>query len=70
MSSVVKVIEIIAQSEKGFDDAVRNAVKEAAKTVKEIKSVWVDNFTCTVKGGKIQEFRINAKISFVVEGQR
>lgn len=70
MSSVVKVIEIIAQSEKGFDDAVRNAVKEAAKTVNDIRSVWVDNFSCTVKGDKIQEYRINAKISFVVEGHR
>jgi hypothetical protein len=68
MSTIVKVIEVIAQSEKGFDDAVRNAVKEASKTVKGIKSVWVDNFSCTVAGDKITEFRVNAKISFVVEG--
>lgn len=68
MSSIVKVIEIIAQSEKGFDDAVRNAVKEASKTVKGIKSVWVDNLSCTVSGEKITEFRVNTKISFLVEG--
>ena len=70
MGSIVKVIEVIAQSEKGFDDAVRNAVKEASKTVKNVKSVWVDNFSCTVDGDKITEFRINAKISFLVEEHR
>lgn len=66
--SIVKVIEVIAQSEKSFDDAVRNAVKEAAKSVKGIKSVWVDNFSCTVSGDKIEEYRVNAKVSFQVEG--
>lgn len=68
MSSIVKVIEIIAQSEKGFEDATRNAVAEASKTVKDIKSVWIDNFSCTVEKGKIQEYRVNAKVSFVVGG--
>lgn len=67
MSSIVKVIEVIAQSEKGFDDAARNAVKEATKTVKGIKSVWIDNLSCKVSGDKIAEFRVNAKISFQVE---
>lgn len=70
MSSIVKVIEVIAQSNKSFDDATQNAVKEAAKTVKGIKSVWIDNFSCTVKGDKIEQYRVNAKISFTVEGQR
>jgi flavin-binding protein dodecin len=70
MGSIVKVIEVIAQSEKGFDDAVRTAVKEASKTVKNVKSVWVDNFSCTVDGDKITEYRINAKISFLVEEHR
>ncbi len=70
MSSIVKVTEIIAQSEKGFDDAVRNAVKEAAKTVRGIKSVWIDNFSCEVEGDKIVAYRVNAKISFMVEGHK
>ena len=68
MSSIVKVIEVIAQSEKSFDDAVRNAVREASKTVTGIKSVWIDNLSCAVEGEKITEFRANAKISFVVGG--
>jgi flavin-binding protein dodecin len=70
MSSIVKVTEVIAQSEKGFDDAVRNAVKEAAKTIRGIKSVWIKNLECKVEGDRIVEFRANAKISFVVEGDR
>lgn len=64
--SVVKVIEIIAQSEKGFDDAVKNAVKEASRTIKGITSVWVDNFSAEVEGNKVVHFRVNAKLSFVV----
>ncbi|HUL71224.1 MAG TPA: dodecin family protein [Gemmatimonadales bacterium] len=68
--SVVKVIEIVAQSEKGFDDAVRTAVKEAAKTIKGIKSVWVDNLSAKVEGDKISQFRVNAKVSFLVETRK
>ena len=68
MSSIVKVIEVIAQSEKSFDDAVASAVKEVAKTVKGIKTVWVENFSCKVDGSKIVEYRVNAKVTFVVEG--
>jgi flavin-binding protein dodecin len=65
--AIVKVIEVIAQSEKGFDDAVKEAVKEASKTVKGIKSVWVDNFSAEVEGGKVTLYRVNAKISFVLK---
>ncbi len=64
--SVVKVIEVIAQSEKGFDDAVKNAVKEASRTIKGITSVWVDNFSAEVEGNKVVQYRVNAKLSFVV----
>ncbi len=70
MASIVKVIEVIAQSEKGFDDAVRNAVQEVAKTVKEVKTVWVDNFSCTVENNKVAEFRANVRVSFVVKENR
>lgn len=70
MSSIVKVVEVIAQSEKSFDDAVRNAVKEVSKTVTGINSVWVDNLSCAVANGQITEFRVNAKVSFLVEGHR
>lgn len=65
--SIVKVIEVIATSEKSFDDAVRNAVKEAAKTVKHIKSVNVKNMNARVEGNKVTTFAVTANISFQVE---
>jgi flavin-binding protein dodecin len=70
MSSVVKVIEVIAQSDKGFDDAVRSAVKEAAKTLTGIRSVWVENFSAKVEGDRITSYRVNCKLSFVLKGKK
>lgn len=66
MSDIVKVIEVIAQSDKSFDDAAKVAVREAAKTVKNLKSIWIDNFSAEVAGDKITHYRVNAKISFVL----
>ena len=68
MSSIVKVIEVIAESGKSWDDAAQSAVTEAAKTVHGIKSVWIDNFSGQVEGNRIVRFRVNAKISFLLEG--
>ena len=68
MASIVKVIEVIAESGKSWDDAAQTAVTEAAKTVHGIKSVWIDNFSAEVDGNRIARFRVNAKISFLVEG--
>ena len=70
MSTVVKVIEVIAQSDKSFDDAAQNAVREVAKTVQNIKSIWIDNLTGTVDGNRITEYSVNAKVSFLVEGHK
>ncbi len=64
--SIVKVIEVIASSETSWDDAARQAVREAAKTVKNIKHFYAENLTAVVEGDEIVEFRINGKISFVV----
>lgn len=63
--SVVKVIEIIAQSEKSFDDAVKNALAEVSKTVDGIKEIWVSSMKAIVENNKIAEYRITAKVSFV-----
>lgn len=68
MSTIVKVIEVIAQSDKSFEDAAQAAVKEASKTVKNIRSLWIDNFSGEVQGDKIVKYRVNAKLSFLVEG--
>jgi len=67
MSSVVKVIEVIAQSEKSWEDAAQNAIKEAAKTLKNIKSIYIKDKSAKVKNNKIVQYRIVAKISFVIE---
>jgi len=64
--SIVKVIEVIAESEKSWDDAAKNAIKEASKSVKNIKSMYVENMEAKVDNNKIIKYRINAKISFVI----
>jgi flavin-binding protein dodecin len=65
--SIVKVIEVIATSEKSFDDAVRNAVAEASKSVKNIKSVYVKEMNANVSNNNVTSFAVNAKISFELE---
>lgn len=66
--AVLKVIELLASSEKSWEDATLNAVKMAAKTVKEIRSVYVQDMSAVVKKDKIIEFRVNAKVTFEVLG--
>ena len=65
--AIVKVIEVIASSEKSFDDAVKQAVKETAKTVRNIDSVWVKDMKAHVKNGKIKSYGVICKISFRVD---
>jgi hypothetical protein len=68
--SVVKVIEIIAQSEKSWEDAAQVALREASKTVRGIKGLWIKDLQAVVEEGKITHYRINAKLSFVLEEAR
>lgn len=65
--AIVKTIEVIASSEKSWDDAAKNGVKQAAKSVKNIRSAWVSDQKAIVKGDDITEFRVNLKISFEIE---
>lgn len=64
--AVLKVIEILANSDKGWEDAAKQAVAEASKSVKNIKSVYINEQSATVEGGKIKNYRVNAKITFEV----
>ncbi len=64
---VLKVIEILASSEKGWEDATRKAVKHAAKSVKNIRSAYVNEQTTVIKGDEITDFRVNVKITFEVD---
>ncbi len=65
--AIVKVIEVIAHSTVSFDDAVKNAVSEVSKTIKNIDSVYVKDMKCHVKDGKIDTFGVICKVSFRVE---
>jgi flavin-binding protein dodecin len=65
--AVVKVIEVIAQSDKGWEDAARTAVEEASKSVRNIRSIYIENFQAKVEGTKIVSYKVDAKISFIVE---
>jgi dodecin len=64
---VVKVIEILAESEKGWEDATKLALDEAKKTVRNIKSVYVKDFQAIVENDEIARYRVNVKISFIVK---
>lgn len=64
--AVLKVIEIMASSPKSWEDAAEIAVKTAAKTVKGIKSVYIQDQSAVVKNSKITEFRVNVRITFEV----
>ncbi|HEU4554026.1 MAG TPA: dodecin family protein [Chitinophaga sp.] len=65
--SIVKVIEIIASSEKSFDDAVVNAVAEVSKTIHNIDSVFVKDMKVHVKDGKIASYGVICKVSFRID---
>ncbi len=65
--AVLKVIEILSSSKKSWEDATQSAVKECAKSLNNIVSVYVEDFSTTVKGGKVDEYRVNVKITFKVK---
>lgn len=65
--SVVKVIEVMANSTKSWEDAAQTAVLHASKTIKDIKSVWVQDHSAIVVKNKITEYRLTVKISFDVD---
>jgi len=64
--SVAKVIEISAASDKSFEDAITNGIAKATETVREIKSAWVKEQQVKVEDGKIAEYRVDLKVTFVL----
>ena len=65
--AIVKSIEVIAQSENSFDDAVKVALQEASKSVRGIQNIWVKDMEAEVKDDQISMYRVNAKVSFLTE---
>jgi len=67
MSSVVKVIEVLAESDKSWEDAAALAVERASKTLHGIKSIYIKSFEAKVENNKIVKYRIDANISFMLD---
>jgi hypothetical protein len=65
--AIHKVIEVISQSDKSWEDAAQRAVADAGKSVEQIKSIWIKNFEAVVKDNKIVEYRVNANLTFEVK---
>ncbi len=64
--SVAKVIEISAESPTGFEDAIRQGIGRATQTVDDIRSAWIKEMQVKVDKGKITEYRVDMKVTFVV----
>ena len=65
--SVAKVVELIAESPKNWEDATQEALKTASKTLRGIKSIWISNMQVLVENSKIKSYRVNVKVTFEVE---
>jgi flavin-binding protein dodecin len=66
MASIARVTEIIASSKKSFDDALEIGVKRATKTLKSVAGAWVASQDVVVVKGKITEYRVRLKVTFVL----
>jgi flavin-binding protein dodecin len=64
---VARVTEITASSEKSFDDAVKAGIKRATKTLQNVSGAWVKDQEVVIKGGKIKEYRVRMKVTFVLK---
>jgi flavin-binding protein dodecin len=67
MSDMLKVIEVLAESDKSWEDAASQAVTRASKSVHGIKSIYIKDMEGKVENNKITKFRINANISFLLD---
>lgn len=65
--AVLKVIEVLSNSDESWEDATKKAVKQASKSVKNIKSVYVQDQSAVVKDDEVTEFRVNVKLTFEVK---
>jgi dodecin len=65
--SIAKVTEIIASSPESFDDAVNEGIKRAGKTLENVRSAWVKELNVVIENGKITEYRVTMKVSFILK---
>ena len=67
--AVMKVIEIMSDSTKSWEDATAKGIKKASKSLNNIKSAWVQSQSVTVKDGRVSSYRVSLKVSFQVGGK-
>ena len=67
--AILKVIEVMGQSNKSWDDAAQSIVNDASRTIKNIRSIYVNEMSAKVENNKIVEYRINGKISFEIDAK-
>ena len=65
--SIVKMIELSSQSSESWEDATRQAVERASHTLRNIRSVWVKEFEAVVDDNSVSQFRVNLKVSFLLD---
>lgn len=65
--AVLKVIEVLANSDKSWEDATRKAVAQASKSLKNIRSVYIQEQSASVDNGEVTDFRVNVKITFEID---
>ena len=65
--AVAKVAEITAGSTKSFEDAIKQGIERADKTLNHIQGAWINEMKVDVKDGKVKEYRVNMKVTFVLE---
>jgi len=68
--TMLKVVEVLAESPVGWEEAARQAVAEASRTLRDVRSIYIENLQAVVEDGKISAFRVNAKITFALENDR
>jgi flavin-binding protein dodecin len=67
--AVVKVIELLGESEESWEDATRQVVAEATRTLRGVTSIYIKEFQATVENDRVKNYRVDAKVSFVMERQ-
>ena len=65
--AVVKVIELLGESGESWEEATRQVVAEATRTLRGVTSVWIKDFQATVENDQVKNYRVTAKVSFVME---
>lgn len=65
--SVAKITEISSTSTRGFEEAIKAGVTRASKTLKNVKGAWVNGMKVDIENGKIRQYRVNLRVTFVLE---